>query len=98
MYKAVLFSADGNWVTDYRGKTKEEVWEQVNNSGSRWIFYPYIAIIKDKGRLTLSTQRICEGYGLTEWMKGKTIKTISEILENNPDFYGKYLRIRFEQV
>ena len=83
MYKAILFSPDGDWVTDCQGLTKEEVWDKVADLGSRWFFYPISAIIKDYGGCTLSSQRICEGYDLTEWMKGKSIKTVSHFLETN---------------
>jgi len=88
MYKAVLFSPDGDWVTDCRGLTKEEVWNQVADLGSRWYFYPYPAIIKDHGGFTSRDQRICEVYteydSSMAWMKGLAIKTVSHILEANP--------------
>ena len=88
MYKAILFSPDGDWVTDCKGLTKEEVWDKVANLGSRWFFYPIPAIIRDYGGCTLSSQRICEVYteydSSMAWMKGKSIKTISQTLEANP--------------
>jgi hypothetical protein len=87
MYKAILFSPGGDWVTDCSGQTKEEVWDRVADLGSRWIFYPYIAIIKDKGH-TNSFQRICEVYteydSSLSWIKGKAIRTIQAYLSKNP--------------
>ena len=87
MYKAILFSPDGDWVTDCSGQTKEEVWNKIADLGSRWYFYPYPAIIKDKGH-TNSFQRICDVYAepdsLQEWMKGKSIRTIQAYLSQNP--------------
>lgn len=37
-YKATLFHPEGDSVTDFRRDTKEEVWNEVANMGSRWIF------------------------------------------------------------
>jgi hypothetical protein len=89
MYKAILFSPDGMWVTDCHGKTIEEVWDKVSNLGSRWYFYPFPAIIRDYGYGTvMSRQRIVEVYTEYDssyaWMKGKSIKTVSNYLEKHP--------------
>jgi len=59
MYKAILFSTDGDWVTDYSGcKTIAEVEEHLANKGSKWYFYPYEFVIADKGGMTDMNQRI----------------------------------------
>ena len=88
MYKAILFSPNGDYVTDCLGQTKEEVWDKISNLGSRLVSYPYPAIIKDLGGNTLSTQKVCEVYteydSSTKWMKGKSIKTIQTYLLKNP--------------
>jgi hypothetical protein len=83
MYKAVLFAPDGDWVTDYRGcKTKEEVWEYIENQGSRWFFYPFIFIIKDNGKgYTTEKQRIVDVP--EDWphdVYGKSIKRVEELI------------------
>lgn len=87
MYKAILFALNGDWVTDCLGQTKEEVWDKVADLGSKWYFYPQVAIIKDYGGCTLSSQRICEVYteydSSMEWAKGKSIKTVSRAFETN---------------
>ena len=88
MYKAILFSPDGDWVTDCSGRTIEEVWDKIWNLGSTWYFYPYPAIIRDFGGRTSSFQRICEVYteydSSLAWMKGKAIRTIQAYLFKNP--------------
>lgn len=45
-YQAVLVAADGDYVTDYEYDTPDEVLEAIGEQGSRWIFYPFIAIIE----------------------------------------------------
>jgi len=81
-YKAVLFASDGDWVTDFKGNTKEEVMEQLADRGSRWFFYPLEAIIKDNGRLTTAQQRIVDAPEPLDRFIGMTIKRTSEIIAN----------------
>jgi hypothetical protein len=90
LYKAILFAPDGDWVTDFGGcKTKEEVWQYVENMGSRWFFYPFVFVIKDKKKVyTLNSQRIVDMpfhplYAYYE-IQGKSIKTVSNIIANMP--------------
>ncbi|MCR4290497.1 MAG: hypothetical protein NUV86_09595 [Candidatus Scalindua sp.] len=47
MYRSLHFTIDGeNWVFDNERKTVQEVWESVNDMGSRWIFYPIPFVIR----------------------------------------------------
>lgn len=41
MYAAVLIAPDGEYVTDFERDTIDEVWDCVNDMGSRWYFYPF---------------------------------------------------------
>ncbi len=82
MYKAVLFAVDGDWVTDYRdSKTVEEVQELLANQQSRWYFYPFHAVITDRGS-TKETQRIVDAAFPFEELKGKTIRTMSKVISH----------------
>lgn len=45
-YQAILVAPDGDYVTDHEYETPDEVMEAINNQGSRWIFYPFAAVIK----------------------------------------------------
>ena len=45
-YQAVLVAADGDYVTDHEYDTPDEVLEAIGNQGSRWIFYPFGAVIE----------------------------------------------------
>ena len=83
-YKAVLFAQDGDWVTDFRGETKEEVEEQLANRYSRWIFYPFEGIVLDKGSLTSANQRVVDMASPLEHLRGKSIETVSKYLMNRP--------------
>jgi hypothetical protein len=83
MYKAVLFSTDGeDWVTDYReSQTIEEVEELLANQGSRWFFYPWHFVIVDHGGLTTDTQRVVSAAWPFEYLKGRMIKTVGRELQ-----------------
>lgn len=90
-YKAVLFAPDGEWVTDYFSPTKDDVWEKVANMGSRWIFYPIVALAKGHERYTLHSDRIVEpptGFGFgRNW----TIAHMAKVLQENPILSEEYL-------
>jgi hypothetical protein len=45
-YEALLVAPDGDYVTDHERNTPDEVMEAIANQGSKWIFYPYAAIMK----------------------------------------------------
>lgn len=89
MLKAVLFSPDGYWVTDCRGETVEDVFQALNNLGSKWFFYPYSHfIIRDNGALTKGTQRIVAAHEPFEEFQGRTINTVSRFLsEQDQEFH-----------
>lgn len=73
-YKAILFHPEGDHVTDCRDtNTIQEVWEQVANFGSRWIFYPLVFVATDK--------TVVDTPDGLEFLKGKRIKTVTEILK-----------------
>jgi len=88
MYKAILFSVDGeNFVVDYRYEnTVTEVEELIANQGSRWFFYPWTFVIKDSFYDISSNQRI---VSVPMWpeelqdLKGKTISTVQKYLKEN---------------
>lgn len=74
MYKAILFHPEGDFVTDFQNnKTKQEVWDKVNNMGSRWIFYPLPFVATDK--------TIVETPEGLEFLKGKRINSVKEYLK-----------------
>lgn len=82
-YKAVLFAPDGDWVTDFKGDTKDEIIEQLANRGSRWYFYPFEGIILDKGRLTKSTQRLVGlASNVPQELVGKSIRAVGKWLKD----------------
>lgn len=47
-YRAILIAPDGEWVTDFKGETVEEVDSKLANSGSRWVFFPMALIVEDR--------------------------------------------------
>jgi hypothetical protein len=87
MYKAILFTTDGSdYVTDYSGcNTIEEVEELLANQGSRWYFYPWEFVIKDRGYIK-PRQRI---VSVPMWpqemieLNGKSISTVQRYLKEH---------------
>jgi hypothetical protein len=72
-YQAVLFAPDGAFVTDFREReTKQDVWNEINEMGSRWIFYPICFVGTD-------TTIVDAPEGL-EYLIGRRIKTVKNIL------------------
>ena len=74
-YKAILFHPEGDYVTDFYREDKESVLSELENMGSRWIFYPISFVATEKTIVETP-------YGL-EWMKGKRIKTIEKYLKDS---------------
>jgi len=86
-YQAVLFAPDGDWVTDFRRDTIEEVIYELANKGSRWFFYPYEAVITCNRNLhsagssvTALRQRLVDTCPELEGYKGRTIGTVSKAM------------------
>ena len=71
MYQAILFHPEGDYVTDFKKDTKQEVWESIADMGSRWIFYPIPFVATDKTIVS-----VCEPS--LQWMEGKRITTIKK--------------------
>ena len=81
-YQAVLFHPQGDHVTDFRhmetdhndiGLQIEEVWDRINDMGSRWIFYPICFVGTSK--------TIVSGPDGLEFLFGKRITTVQKFFE-----------------
>lgn len=88
-YKAVLISPDGqDKVTDfYKSNSIQEVWNKVNDMGSRWFFYPIIFVIPDNNTKVLNN-RIASApdtYPEIAELQGKSVKTAMNWITNNQD-------------
>ena len=86
-YKAILFSLDGEWVTDHKRKTIQEVFDAIANQGSKWIFYPIVAVIVDHGSLTTSNQHLVAVPDELMWWQNRTIRTLARNIRSDPEFY-----------
>ena len=80
-YRAILFHPEGDFVSDFNRDTKEDVWSEINDMGSRWIFYPIPFVATDK--------TIIDTLPELYFLKGKRIKTVAKMLNKqwikNPD-------------
>jgi hypothetical protein len=73
-YNAILFSLGGDYVVDFFGcKTKQEVWDRLDNMGSRWFFYPFAFVASEK-----SVVDAPEGLGE---LMGKRLKTVKRLFK-----------------
>ena len=73
-YKAILFHPEGDFVTDFQRESIQEVWEEISEMGSRWIFYPIPFVCTDK--------TIVDCPDCLEHLKGKRIKTVQAHIKN----------------
>lgn len=91
MYKAILFSPDGDFVTDYRGRlTKQEVMDCLADQGSKWYFYPIVAVIVDHSVVTLRC-RIVDAAEPWDFFRGGSIGYAKRWIINNPDLVSAIL-------
>ena len=70
MYQALLVSFEGDYVTDFKAPTVEEVKELLSSRGSRWIFYPFEFVIKSPFN---QNGRIIDAPRELNFIKGKRI-------------------------
>lgn len=73
-YKAILFHPDGDYVSDFYRDTKQDVLDELENMGSRWIFYPIPFVSTDKTIVDTP-----EGL---EFLKGKRITTVKKLFND----------------
>lgn len=90
-YKAVLFTPDGDWVTDYRFDTIEEVQDALADRGSTWFFYPFEGVIRDNGNFTSKRQKIVDMAPPYVDFKGRTIAALSRELKQTPEAVMRYM-------
>ena len=88
-YRAILFALDGEYVTDYDSPSIDEVWEKVDNRGSRWSFYPLVFVIPCGGPLW-NRHIVGTADGLESY-KGLQVSTIVHTLM---DAFPMYLSLQ----
>lgn len=73
-YKAVLFHPEGDHVTDFeQRKNIDQVWDELNNMGSRWFFYPLYFVASNKNRIVDTPEGM-------EFLKYKSVQTVRNYL------------------
>ena len=72
------FAPDGESVSDCHSATVDGVWNEVNDMGSRWIFYPISMVVREgSNKRTGRIVSACDG--LKHW-EGKTCDAFSDAL------------------
>lgn len=88
-YKLLLMAPDGAHVTEGtdKGYTVDECCDISANMGSRWYFYPFHFVIKDKGRVIDDNQRVIQPPDGLDNLKGLSVKSVKKFLQK----YGMHL-------
>lgn len=84
MYKAILFAPDGEFVTDYEAGSIAEVWQRIEDGGSRWYFYPFPFVITADERLLERKRILASPHGL-EMCTGRTVRKVQRFIESNSE-------------
>lgn len=81
MYKALLVSPDGDYITDFHNTpTVQQVEEACADMGSRWYFYPFEFVVSDHPNKEIESLEIISASYPYEDMKGKTVhETLMEV-------------------
>jgi len=79
-YKAVLFSVDGDYVTDFPRETIGQVREALADRGSRWYFFPYEGVIRGDTSTILLRRKLVDVAPELEEFKGCYVKTVARVL------------------
>lgn len=72
-YKATLLSFDGDSVSEGMFNDTAEVWDYINDLGSRWFFYPFAFVTTDK--------TVIEAPDDLRFLNGKRIKTVKRLFD-----------------
>ena len=83
-YQSVQISPDGlDYITDYRAGSVEEIWDLVNDQGSRWFFYPLPFVITATAG-QIERKRIvsaCDGF---HHLEGMTVSGAMREIASDP--------------
>ena len=86
-YEALLVAPDGEFVTDFKRDTVKQVQKELEEIGSKWIFYPYEFIIrttKTYDKKEFMKQKIIDATEPLDFMKGWTVsRVIKKIATEN---------------
>lgn len=74
-YSAIFFAPDGEYVRDFYSDNKEEVLHNIENAGSKWVFYPIPFVATEK--VIVETP---EGL---EYLHRNHIKTVQKLLRQD---------------
>jgi len=84
MYKLICMTFNGEYITERpEFESIEDAWDYSNNLGSKWFFFPFHFVIKDK--------TIRDTPDQLRYFNNKRIKTIVKIfnkLSKKPELIG----------
>lgn len=81
-YRSVQFTPDGsNWIFDHEGNTIDEVWNKVENQGSKWVFYPFPFIVTNKPWQNFKYTKVISAPSGLDFLTGKTVNRVISFLK-----------------
>jgi hypothetical protein len=83
-YRAIVIAPDGDWATDFRQQSIEDVEESLRNMGSRWYFYPFHGVITVRPVTTLDQRLVSVAHPFEEF-KGRTIRSLTRHIASLPE-------------
>jgi len=93
-YRSMQISKNGeSYIVDYEANTKAEIWDKVNDQGSRWIFYPLPFVVMNKPNMNFKNMRILSAPDGFEFLENKTIRNAMQWIESNPDIINLKLNL-----
>ena len=92
-FKAILFSIDGeDFVKDFENTTNvQKVWDQVDNMGSKWFFYPIPFVFSETTNKVVAVPDEFKQDTIT--LKGMTIDCVKAFLKGNQDYINQILEV-----
>lgn len=89
MYDLICMSFDGEYVRDSRHKTVKEAEETSADMGSKWYFYPFHFIVKNKTVIesfgSLVNMKTGEAY-LPKLFNRKRLTTVKKVFKGLSDY------------
>jgi len=91
-YRTLQVSLQGDaYIFDYRSDNKSDLWEAVNNQGSKWIFYPLPFIVKNEYGMDFKHKRIIEACDGLQCLEGMTISKALDFIKKRQDFISEWV-------
>jgi hypothetical protein len=87
-YRSIQMSLDGAYIFDHEGDTPQEVWNQVNDQGSKWFFFPIPFIVTNNPGQNFRYSKIIDTPDYPDYfreLKGKSTRKARQFIIDNQE-------------